>query len=79
MKFTNIDQVNEFLSAVNKTKGNVYLLSPSGDKYNLKSQFSQYISIGALLSEQGDNLELYCDYKEDESYFLDFLLHHPEI
>ena len=79
MKFTNLDQVNDFLAAVDKAKGNVYLLSLSGDKYNLKSKLSLYVSIGALLSEQGDSLELYCDLKEDESNFLNFLFSHPEV
>ena len=79
MKFSNIEQINDFLATVDKAKGDVYLLSLSGDKYNLKSKLSQYISIGALLSEQGDSLELYCDLKEDESYFLNFLFSHPEV
>ena len=79
MKFTNIEQVNDFLAAVDKAQGNVYLVSYNGDRYNLKSKLSQYISIGALLSEQGDELELYCDLKEDEGYFLNFLFSHPEV
>ena len=79
MKFTNLDQINDFLAAVDKAKGNVYLVSLNGDRYNLKSKLSQYISIGALLSECGDTLELYCDLKEDEGYFFSFLINHPEV
>ena len=79
MRLTIINQVNDFLETVNNSKGNVYLLSPEGDKYNLKSTLSQYLSIGALLGERGEYLELYCDLKEDEFAFLKFFKEHPEV
>ena len=79
MKLSNIDQVNEFLAIVKECKGDVYLTSPQGDKFNLKSNFSQYIAMGALLGNHGDDLELWCDDKSDESRFLGFLEKHPEI
>ena len=64
MRLTNINQVNDFLETVNNSKGDVYLLSQEGDKFNLKSTLSQYLSIGALLGERGEYLELYCDLKK---------------
>ena len=79
MRLTNINQVNDFLETVNNSKGDVYLLSQEGDKFNLKSTLSQYLSIGALLGERGEYLELYCDLKEDESAFLKFFKEHPEV
>lgn len=69
MKIRNVAQLNDFLAALNECKGLVWLESPDGDKYNLKSQFSQYIALGALLSERGDFLDLYCALKDDEKYF----------
>lgn len=58
MKLKNSAEIEAFLAAVEKCTGNVYLLSPQGDKLNLKSTMSRYVSMGRLLSEEGDNLEL---------------------
>lgn len=79
MKLTKISQVEDFLAAVNAAKDNVWLTSIYGDKYNLKSLLTQYVAIGALLSDKGDELELFCDKKEDEALFLKFFYEHPEV
>ncbi len=79
MKLRNVDQVNEFLDVVKECRGNVLLKSAQGDTYNMKSTLSQYIAVGALLGEKGDELELFCDYKEDELKFISFLTEHPEV
>lgn len=50
---------NDFVATVNDCKGQVWLESPEGDRYNLKSVFSQYIALGKLLEERGDYLELF--------------------
>ena len=79
MKLSNIEQVNEFLAVVKTCEGEVYLTSQQGDKFNLKSSFSQYIAMGALLGEKGDELELWCDNPSDENRFFQFLNEHPEV
>ena len=79
MKLTKISQVEEFLAIVNSCKGEVWLTSQYNDKYNLKSALTQYIAIGALLGEHGDELKLGCEYKEDEMKFLKFFFEHPEM
>lgn len=79
MKLTNITQVEDFLAAVNKARSDVWLVSQQGDRYNMKSALSQYIALGALLGEHGDELELFCDNKQDEGLFIEFFIHHPEI
>ena len=66
MKLTNIKQVEDFIAAVNRAHSNVWLVSPQGDRYNMKSALSQYIALGALLGQHGDELELFCDSKQDE-------------
>lgn len=78
MKITNVPQVDDFLKAVNKCKGEVYLRSPDGNQFNLKSKLSQYIALGRLLSEHGDELELFCQLREDEGNFISFFNRHPE-
>lgn len=78
MKIKNISQLNDFVAAVNKCTGAVWLESPEGDKFNLKSQFSQYVALGALLSENGGVLELFCSNPEDEANFYSFFEAHPD-
>lgn len=75
---TNIE-VQDFLKAVDRCAGNVYLLSEQGDRLNLKSVISRYVSVGKLLSEEGDNLELFCDKREDEQNFFSFFNTHPNV
>ena len=79
MDFQNIEQIDDFLEAVQKCKGGVYLKSTEGDVFNLKSRLSQYIAIGALLDDEGDELELFCDRTEDEGHFYKFFAEHPEV
>lgn len=79
MKLKSVPQLNDFIYAVNQCKGQVWLESPEGDKYNLKSVFSQYIALGKLLEERGDYLELFCQNVEDEKYFYDYFEKHPEV
>lgn len=79
MRIRNIQQLNGFMLALNQCRGGVWLESPEGDKYNLKSQFSQYVALGELLSERGEYLELYCTHKEDEQYFYEYLWNQPEV
>lgn len=79
MKIRNISQLNDFIGAVDKCNGVVWLESPEGDKFNLKSRFSQYIALGRLLSEEGDFLELYCSDHDDEQNFFEYFAEHPEV
>lgn len=78
MKLSKVE-INDFRAAVDACHGDVWLESPRGDKYNLKSIFSQYIALDALLSQHGDELELYCALSEDESNFFKFFHEHPEV
>ena len=73
MRLRSEADVQEFLDAVNQCGGEVYLKSPEGDIFNLKSSMSRYIAIGRLIEEQGDTLELFADSKEDEARLIKFL------
>ena len=79
MKFTNYDEIKEFLDTVDTCKNDVYLKSAYGDVYNLKSKLSQYLGVAALLSEHGDELELVCSNREDEPKLIRFLTSHASI
>ena len=71
-------EFNAFKKAVEQCKGQVWLETPEGDKFNLKSEFSYYIALGALLDEHGPDLELYCQYPTDEHFFYEFFDKYPE-
>lgn len=77
MRLTNISEVNTFIKIINECKGDVWLESVEGDKINLKSKLSQYIAISALLSIEGDKLDLYCSLPEDEVKFIRFFEEYP--
>lgn len=78
MKIGRLSHPNDFLAVVNECKGGVWLKSTDGDIFNLKSLFSQYLGVGALLSEHGDKLELSCTHEEDERLFSRFFRENPE-
>lgn len=77
MKLRTINQVEDFLATVNSCKGDVWLESQEGDKFNLKSKLSQFIAMGALLSIHGNELELFCSEPSDESKFFRYFADHP--
>ena len=79
MKLTKTAEKDAFLEAVNACKGDVQLESPYGDRYNLKSMFSQFLAIGALLDENGDDLELFCSIPAEEGHFFKFFRQYPEV
>ena len=73
MKLSNVTDVQKFIATVNSCENDVYLKSLEGDVFNLKSSLSQYIAIGRLLEESGDNLELFAQTREDELLLLNML------
>lgn len=79
MKLTKTTEKDAFLEAVNACKGDVWLESPNGDRYNLKSTFSQFLALGALLEENGDDLELFCAIPAEEGHFFKFFRQYPEV
>ena len=66
MRLRSEADIHAFMDAVNACQGEVYLKSPEGDIFNLKSSMSRYIAIGRLIEEQGDTLELFANRQEDQ-------------
>ena len=79
MKLHNIGEVNDFLSTVDRCKGDVWLEDRQGSRLNLKSKLSQYVAVAALIGEHGDDMELTCDIPEDEVKFFLLLSDQPGI
>ena len=59
--------VMEFLAALDACKGNIFLVTPEGDKLNLRSKLSQLFGLTKLI-EGGKIPEAFvlCDNVEDE-------------
>ncbi|MDR1002954.1 MAG: hypothetical protein LBL82_06785 [Oscillospiraceae bacterium] len=71
----NVD-INDFLSIVNSCKGNLYLVTPEGDKLNLKSTLCQLVGLSKLI-EGGivADASLVCDNIEDETILVKYKLY----
>ena len=79
MKLKTGKNIKEFLAVADSCEGHVWLESPWGDKFNLKSELSQYVAAYKLIREKGDYLELFCQLKEDEERFLRLFRDNPEL
>lgn len=79
MRFTKASEVNDFMSTVESCTGTVWLESPNGDKFVLNSEFSKYVAMAALLTDKGEQLELFCQRLEDREKFFKFFGKHPEV
>lgn len=77
LKNASENEINAFKEAITSCKGEVWLESAEGDKFNLKSVVSQYLALAELLKEHGKDLDLYCQFHEDEHYFYKFFDKYP--
>lgn len=50
MKVQNITDVDAFFKVIDECRGTVELVSKEGDRINLKSKLSQYLSMASLFS-----------------------------
>ena len=50
MKIKNISDVDQFFKVIDQCKGTVELISPEGDRINLKSKLCQMMSFATLIS-----------------------------
>ena len=73
MRLRSEADVQEFLKVVESCESGVYLQSPEGDIFNLKSSLSRYIAVGQLIEEQGDDLELFADRREDRARLMNLV------
>lgn len=58
MKFYNIKDLKGFFEAVDRCRGKVELVTNEGDRLNLKSKLSQYVSFANLMSGGKDIPEM---------------------
>ena len=70
MKVQNITDIDRFFKVVDECKGRVELVTGEGDRLNLKSKLSQYVSMANIFS----NGEIIAHEKEDIDRLVSFMV-----
>ncbi|MBP3459495.1 MAG: polya polymerase [Lachnospiraceae bacterium] len=75
MKVQNITDIEKFFEVVDSCKGKVELVTGEGDRLNLKSKLSQYVSMANIFSDGTiSELELLAYEPEDINKLLNFMM-----
>ncbi|MCI7721608.1 polya polymerase [Lachnospiraceae bacterium SGI.256] len=75
MKVQNITDVEGFFNVVDSCKGRVELVTGEGDRLNLKSKLSQYVSMANIFSNgEIPELEVIAYEKEDTDKLIQFMM-----
>ena len=75
MKVSNIKDVEKFFQVVDSCKGRVELVTGEGDRLNLKSKLSQYVSLANIFSNgEIPELELIAHEKEGVDKLMNFMV-----
>lgn len=75
MKVQNITDIDAFFKTVDECKGRVELVTGEGDRLNLKSKLSQYVSMAYIFSNgEIPELEVIAYEKEDTDRLIRFMI-----
>ena len=75
MKIENIKDIDGFFKVVDSCVGRVELVTGEGDRLNLKSKLSQYVSMAKIFAaDEIPELELIASEPEDVQRFIDFMM-----
>ena len=76
MKLQNIKDVDGFFKVIVNCKGRVELVTAEGDRLNLKSKLSQYVSLANIFSNEASipELEIVASEPEDIKALMDFMI-----
>lgn len=75
MKVTNITDIPGFFDIVDKCKGRVELVTGEGDRLNLKSKLSQYVSLATIFSNgEIPEMEIIASEPEDVRLLVDYMM-----
>ena len=75
MKVQNITDIEGFFKAIDSCKGKVELVTGEGDRLNLKSKLSQYVSLANIFSGgESPEREIVAYEKEDIDKLLNFMI-----
>ena len=75
MKVQNITNIEKFFEVVDNCKGRVELVTGEGDRLNLKSKLSQYVSMANIFSNgEIPELEIIAYEQEDTERLIQFMI-----
>lgn len=75
MKLNNVTNVEKLFKVVDQCKGKVELVTDEGDRLNLKSKLSQYVSLTKLFADaEIPELELVVYEPEDTKRFIEYMM-----
>ena len=75
MKVSNIKDVDKFFEVVDSCTAKVVLVTGEGDRLNLKSKLSQYVSLANIFSNgEIPELEIVAYEKEDIEKLMNFMI-----
>ena len=75
MKVSNIKDIEKFFEVVDSCQGKVELVTGEGDRLNLKSKLSQYVSMANIFSNgEIPELEIIAYEKEDTDKLIGFMI-----
>ena len=75
MKVQNITNIEGFFKVVDSCKGKVELVTGEGDRLNLKSKLSQYVSMASIFSNgEIPELEVIAYEPEDTERLINFMM-----
>ena len=75
MKVQNITDIEGFFKAIDSCKGKVELVTGEGDRLNLKSKLSQYVSMANIFSDGTiAELEILAYEPEDITKLVNFMM-----
>lgn len=76
MKLTHIKNVDEFFKVVDSCKGRVELVTGEGDRLNLKSKLSQYVSLANIFTKDSEipEMEIVASEPEDIDKLMKFMI-----
>ena len=75
MKVSNIKDIDKFFEVVDSCQGKVELVTGEGDRLNLKSKLSQYVSLANIFSNgEIPELELIASEPADVDKLVNFMI-----
>lgn len=79
MKVTNVTNVEKFFEVVDRCEGQVELVTEEGDRLNLKSKLSQFVSLVKIVTDgRTQQLEILTNNHKDKEELMKFV-RTPEI
>lgn len=75
MKLENIKDIDGFFKVIDSCKGRVELVTDEGDRLNLKSKLTQYVSLANIFSGgEIPKMELLASEPEDVEKLMNFMI-----